>query len=257
MFDNMSGQPGGALMLEIRNLQKSFDSDIVLNDVNFTVEPGEIVAVMGPSGCGKSTFIRCVNRLVEPDEGQILFQGQPVHELGEAELEKVRRNIGFVFQHFNLINRLSVRQNISLGLVRKGMEIKEAYQKAHYALEEVDLLDLAEVNVTNLSGGEKQRVGLARALVLEPDLILLDEPTASLDPILVRDVLEIMEEIARENDDRSMIVVTHEVTFARRVADRVLFMDQGRFIESGPPEEIFNNPVSWIGKKYKKIINYN
>ena len=244
-------------MLEINNLQKSFDSDIVLNDVNLTVDSGEIVVIMGPSGCGKSTFIRCVNRLVEPDDGEIIFQGQPIHELGEAELEKARWNIGFVFQHFNLINRLSVKQNVSLGLVKKGLAIEEAYQKAYDSLEEVGLRDLAEVKVTNLSGGEKQRVGLARALVLKPDLILLDEPTASLDPILVRDVLEIMEEIARENEDKSMIVVTHEVAFARRVADRVLFMDQGRFIESGPPEKLFNNPESWIGKKYKDIINYN
>lgn len=244
-------------MLEINNLQKSFDSDIVLNDVNLTVDSGEIVVVMGPSGCGKSTFIRCINRLVEPDKGQIIFQGKPIHELGEADLEKARRNIGFVFQHFNLINRLSVIQNVSLGLVKKGLEINEAYDWAYEALDEVGLYQLADVKVTNLSGGEKQRVGLARALVLEPDLILLDEPTASLDPILVRDLLETMEDIARENNDRSMIVVTHEVAFARRVADRVIFMDQGRFIESGSPEKLFTNPESWIGKKYKKIINYN
>ena len=140
---------------------------------------------------------------------------------------------------------------------RKGYNIDEAYQKAKNVLENVDLVSLSEAKVDNLSGGEKQRVGIARALILSPDLILLDEPTASLDPILVREILELLEEIACEKDDTSMIVVTHQVAFARKVADRVLLMDKGYFIESGNPGEIFQNPKSWIGKKYKKLINYN
>lgn len=243
-------------MLEVIGLQKRYDSDIVLDDVNLRVDKGEIVAVMGPSGCGKSTFIRSINRLIEPDSGQIFFRSEPVHSLDEKRLEELRLEIGFVFQHFNLIKRLTVKQNTALGLVKKGISVKRAYEKSLRALKKVGLADLAEVDVKTLSGGEKQRVGIARALVMEPELILLDEPTASLDPILVRDILEILEDISRENPDRSMIIVTHQAAFARRVADRVLLMDQGDFIESGSPEKIFSNPTSWIGKKYKKIMNY-
>lgn len=243
-------------MLDIKNLQKSFDSDIVLNDINLMVKSGEIVAIMGPSGCGKSTFIRCINRLVEPDCGEIVFQGRKLHEFTEKEMQKERQNIGFVFQHFNLIKRLNVRQNVALGLLKKDFDLKEANDRAEKALSAVGLSALAEAAVTRLSGGEKQRVGIARALVLEPDLILLDEPTASLDPILVQEVLETLEDIAEKRSDTSLIIVTHQVAFARRAADRVIFMDQGQFIETGTPQEVFENPVSWIGKKYKKIINY-
>ncbi|MFP4015619.1 MAG: amino acid ABC transporter ATP-binding protein, partial [Halanaerobiales bacterium] len=210
-----------------------------------------------PSGCGKSTFIRAINRLVEPDSGEIYFKDIPVHTQSSRQMEKVRQDIGFVFQHFNLISRLSVKQNVALGLIKKGFPIEEAYQKAILALEDVGLADMADYGVNKLSGGEKQRVGIARALVMEPDLILLDEPTASLDPILVREVLDVLENIARERENTSMIIVTHEVTFARRVADKIYFMDQGKFIESGKPGEVLNNPTSWIGKKYKNIINYN
>ncbi|MEJ6951249.1 amino acid ABC transporter ATP-binding protein [Natronospora cellulosivora (SeqCode)] len=243
-------------MLTINNLKKSYDDDIVLNGLNFTLEPGEIVAILGPSGCGKSTFIRTINRLVEIDAGEIYFKGLPLHNLDSEEMEEIRQNIGFVFQHFNLISRLSVKQNVSLGLVKKGFSIEEAYHKSLLALDKVGLKQLADVSVTKLSGGEKQRVGIARALVLEPDLILLDEPTASLDPILVRDVLDVLEDIAKGRQNTSMIIVTHEVTFARRVADKIYFMDKGKFIESGEPKAVLNNPRSWIGKKYKSIINY-
>ena len=243
-------------MLEVKNLQKRYDSDIVLDDVNLSLKTGEIVAVMGPSGCGKSTFIRCLNRLIEPDEGEIYFQGEALHEANEKKMEELRLNMGFVFQHFNLIKRLTVKQNTALGLVKKGISLEKAYDKSLKALAKVGLEKYAETSVKNLSGGEKQRVGIARALVMEPDLILLDEPTASLDPILVQDVLEILEDISREKPERSMIIVTHQAAFARRVADRVLLMDQGKFIESGSPDKIFSYPTSWIGKKYKKIMNY-
>lgn len=244
-------------MLEIKNLQKSYHNDIVLDDVNINIDSGEIVVIMGPSGCGKSTFIRCINRLVEPDGGEIFFRDLAIHDLSQQEMEAVRQDIGFVFQHFNLIRRLTVKQNVALGLVKKGYQIGKAYQKAYQALADVNIDDLADVKIGKLSGGEKQRVGIARALVLQPDLILLDEPTASLDPILVRDVLDILENIVREHGETSMVIVTHEVAFARRVADRIYFMDQGCFIESGPPDRVFSQPESWIGKKYKKIINYN
>ncbi|MFW5981465.1 MAG: amino acid ABC transporter ATP-binding protein [bacterium] len=243
-------------MLTINNLKKSYDSDIVLDGLNFSLKNGEIAAIMGPSGCGKSTFIRTINGLVEADAGEIFFKGIPLHQLKANKMEEIRQNIGFVFQHFNLIKRLSVKQNVSLGLVKKGLSIEEAYQKSLRSLEKVGLEKLADSAVTKLSGGEKQRVGIARALVLEPDLILLDEPTASLDPILVTDVLDVLENIARERQNTSMIIVTHEVTFARRVADKIYLMDKGKFIENGHPEDVFINPQSWIGKKYKSIINY-
>ena len=243
-------------MLEIKKLKKSYHGDIVLDGIDVNIESGEIIAVMGPSGCGKSTFIRCINRLIEPDEGEIFFQDIPLHSLRQKDLEAVRQNIGFVFQH-NLINRLNVRQNTALGLVKNGYDLESAYEKAREALEDVNLADLMEAEIKNLSGGEKQRVGIARALVLEPDLILLDEPTASLDPILVREVLDILENVAARRKHTSMIIVTHEVAFARRVADKVFLMDQGVFIESGEPRAVFDNPQSWIGKKYKKLVNYN
>lgn len=244
-------------MLKVINLKKKYDNDIVLDGINLEIKPGEIVAIMGPSGCGKSTFIRSINRLIEPDSGEIYFKGIAIHNLNSAELEEVRQDIGFVFQHFNLIRRLTAKQNVALGLVKKGLGIEEAYEKAILALKDVGLEKMADYHIDKLSGGEKQRVGIARALVLEPDLILLDEPTASLDPILIREVLDVLENIIQERKNTSMIIVTHEVTFARRVADRIYFMDRGKFIESGPPEEVFNHPTSWIGKKYKNIINYN
>jgi|SRR5690554_177777 len=245
------------LMLKINNLKKAYGNDIVIDGLKLELEAGEIVAVMGPSGCGKSTFIRCINRLVEPDSGEIFFNNIPIHNLKAAEMEKIRLNIGFVFQHFNLIRRLTVKENVSLGLIKKGYTMEKAFEKAVLALQDVGLAHLADSPVDRLSGGEKQRVGIARALVMEPDLILLDEPTASLDPILVTEVLDTLERIAEERSNTSMIIVTHEVAFARRVADKIYFMDQGRFIESGPPEQVLNNPSSWIGKKYKNIINYN
>lgn len=244
-------------MLSIFNLKKSFDGDMILRGIDFKLQSGEIVAILGPSGCGKSTFIRAINKLIEPDSGEIYFKDLPIHQLKDYEMEKVRQNIGFVFQHFNLINRLNVKQNVALGLIKQGYEIDEVFEKARLALKDVGLEELSEYKVNKLSGGEKQRVGIARALVMEPDLILLDEPTASLDPILVRDVLDVLEKIARERENTSIIIVTHEVAFARKVADKIYFMDQGKFIESGSPEEVLDNPVSWIGKKYYNIINYN
>lgn len=243
-------------MLKINNLKKAYGNDIVIDGLNLELGAGEIIAVMGPSGCGKSTFIRCINRLVEPDSGEIFFNDIPIHNLKAAEMEKIRLNIGFVFQHFNLIRRLTVKENVSLGLIKKGYSIEEAFEKSLLALQDVGLAHLADSPVDRLSGGEKQRVGIARALVMEPDLILLDEPTASLDPILVTEVLDTLERIAKERSNTSMIIVTHEVAFARRVADKIYFMDQGKFVECGPPEEVLSNPSSWIGKKYKNIINY-
>lgn len=243
-------------MLHVIDLKKSYDNDIVLKGINFQIKPGEIAAIMGPSGCGKSTFVRAINRLIEPDSGKIYFKDIAIHNLPSAQMEQVRKEIGFVFQHFNLIKRLTTKQNVALGLVKNGFSLKQADAQAMVALRDVGLAELADFRVDKLSGGEKQRVGIARALVMEPDLILLDEPTASLDPILITEVLDVLEKIAKTRRNSSIIIVTHEVAFARRVADKIYFMDKGKFIESGSPEEVLNNPRSWIGKKYKKIINY-
>ncbi len=243
-------------MLKVNNLKKSYDNDIVLDGINIELKQGEIIAIMGPSGCGKSTFIRSINRLVEPDSGEIYFKDIAIHQLNPTSMEEVRRDIGFVFQHFNLVKRLNVKQNVALGLIKKGYTIEKAYEMALTVLNDVGLGRMADYNIHKLSGGEKQRVGIARALVLEPDLILLDEPTASLDPILVREVLDVLEKIAR-NRSTSMIIVTHEVAFAKKVADKIYFMDKGKFVEWGSPEEVLDNPTSWIGKKYKNLINYN
>ncbi len=244
-------------MLKVKNLQKSFHNDIVLDGINMEVKSGEVIAVMGSSGCGKSTLLRCINRLIEPDAGEIFLENKALHKLNQSEMETVRSNIGFVFQHFNLVKRLTVKQNVALGLIKSGYNLQEAYDKAMIALANVNMCELAEESVGNISGGEQQRVGIARALAIKPDLILLDEPTASLDPILIMDILKILEDIARERKNTSMIVVTHEVNFARRVADRIFFMDKGKIIESGSPQKIFTDPSSWIGKKYIDIINYH
>src|SRR5690554_890056 len=219
------------------------------------LKSGEIAAILGPSGCGKSTFIRSINRLVEPDYGEIFYKGIPVHTLKAREMEELRQDIGFVFQHFNLIKRLTVSQNVAFGLLKKDCSLEEARERSLLALRDVGLEEMANCRIQKLSGGEKQRVGIARTLVLEPDLILLDEPTASLDPILVCEVLDVLEKIV-QNTSTSMIIVTHEVAFARRVADRIYFMDKGKFVENGNPEVILEKPASWIGKKYKNLINY-
>ncbi len=244
-------------MLAIKNLKKSYGEKEILTGLDFELAPGEIVAIMGPSGCGKSTFIRLINRLVEPNAGEIIFQGQPVHALNNEELRKVRRKMGFVFQHFNLIRRLTAGENLTLGLIKAGFSKEKAYQQAEKVLADVGMVGRYAEPVTGMSGGEKQRIGIARALMMEPDLLLLDEPTAALDPILVRDVLTVLEKVVADHGSRSLIIVTHEIAFARKVADRIYFMDQGRFIESGPPERLFTQPESWIGQKYRDIIEYS
>jgi polar amino acid transport system ATP-binding protein len=242
-------------MLEIKGLKKSYGHKRALNGIDLKVSQGETVVIMGPSGCGKSTLIRCVNRLTEPDEGTIRFQDQIISELSLTELLKTRQKIGFVFQHFNLIRRLSVLDNVSMPLRLHGMEPGEAEQRAEIALGKVGLAHKLEDIPEELSGGEQQRVGIARALALEPEIMLWDEPTASLDPILVGEVIEVMEELVREGKT-TMIIVTHELYFARRAADRIVFMDKGRIVESGTPEEVLEHPESEIGRKYHNLLRY-
>ncbi|AZR73952.1 peptide ABC transporter ATP-binding protein [Anoxybacter fermentans] len=242
-------------MLKVINLKKSYGSHQVLKGINLTVNTGETVVIMGPSGCGKSTLIRCINRLTEPDSGEIIYKGIPVHQLNEKELLKLRKDIGFVFQNFNLINRLTVLQNVMLGLIKWGLKPKEAEERAIRVLEQVELKNFIHSKPAELSGGQQQRVAIARALALDPDLMLLDEPTASLDPILVGEVLKVMEELTRQKD-KSLLIVTHEVAFARRVANRIVLMDQGVIVEEGSPETIFKAPKSWVGRRYKEMIEY-
>ncbi len=240
-------------MLEIKGLKKSYGRKNALNGVDFKVAQGETVVIMGPSGCGKSTLIRCINRLTEPDEGIINLQNQTITEMSLNELLKVRRKIGFVFQHFNLIKRLTILDNVSMPLRLHGVDLGEAEQRAKDALGKVGLSHKLEDIPEELSGGEQQRVGIARALALEPEIMLWDEPTASLDPILVGEVIEVMEELVREGKT-TMIIVTHELFFARRAADRIVFMDKGIIVESGIPEDVLEHPVSEIGQKYHNLL---
>ena len=242
-------------MLVIQNLYKQFGSLVAVNNVNLTVNTGETVVLMGPSGCGKSTTIRTINRLVEPSRGTIMLNGANILAMEPDELRDVRKRIGFVFQHFNLIGRLSTLENVMLGLVMGGADRDIAESKAREALAKVGLEQHLQHKPEQLSGGQQQRVGIARALAYEPELMLWDEPTASLDPILVREVLVVMEELARYRAS-TMIVVTHELPFALRVADRIVLMDKGSIVEEGQPSEVFVKPVSDIGRKYKELIEY-
>ncbi|MGI6037743.1 MAG: amino acid ABC transporter ATP-binding protein, partial [Limnochordia bacterium] len=213
-------------MLKLRGVTKRYHKTVALDGLDLDVAPGERVVIMGPSGCGKSTAIRCINRLTEPDAGQILFQGQDVLGMGHRELLAMRKKIGFVFQHFNLIGRLTAVENTMFGLVMGGMARQEAYERAMEALTKVGLADIKDKRPSELSGGQQQRIGIARALALDPQLMLWDEPTASLDPILVGEVLEVMEGLVATTKT-TMVIVTHEVAFARRAADRVVLMDGG------------------------------
>ena len=240
-------------MLEIRDLYKSYGKTVALDGVDLDVAKGETVVIMGPSGCGKSTLIRCVNRLTEPDRGSIVLAGQDVLALSGRELQRFRRQVGFVFQHFNLIARLTALDNVMFHLVLGGMDREEAREKALDALDKVGLKGAAARRPSELSGGQQQRVGIARALVTNPEIILWDEPTASLDPILVGEVLEVMEELV-QNTGTTMVIVTHEVSFALRAADRIVFMDQGRVVEQGPPQQVFSEPRSQIGRLYRKLL---
>jgi polar amino acid transport system ATP-binding protein len=242
-------------MLTIQSLYKSFGKLIAVNDFNLHVDKGETVVLMGPSGCGKSTTIRTINRLVEPDSGTICVSSTEITKLGSEELRQIRKRIGFVFQQFNLIARLTAVENVMLGLIMDGIPRELAYDKAMTALEKVGLEKRSEHKSGEMSGGQQQRVGIARALAFEPELMLWDEPTASLDPILVREVLVIMEELAKYRAS-TMLVVTHEIPFAIHVADRIVLMDKGSIVEEGVPEKVFGSPRSAIGQQYKELIEY-
>jgi polar amino acid transport system ATP-binding protein len=240
-------------LLKIRGLRKQYGKHIAVDGVDLDVRRGETVVIMGPSGCGKSTMIRCVNRLTEPDAGEILVDGKSILSLDDQSLREFRRTVGFVFQQFNLIARLNVLDNVMFHLVLAGVPREQAEARARKALAKVGLESSEHKCPANLSGGEQQRVGIARALASNPQLMLWDEPTASLDPILIGEVLDVMEELVRTTNTTS-IIVTHEVGFALKVADRIILMDKGKVVEEGSPRAIFADPQSEVGKKYQRLI---
>ena len=227
-------------MIDVKNLHKSFGNHEVLKGVNEHIEKGEKVVVIGPSGSGKSTFLRCLNLLEEPTGGEIIFEGQNI-TAKDTDINQVRRRMGMVFQQFNLFPHLTVRENIKLAPVKlKVMTDEEADKRALELLARVGLPDKADSYPAQLSGGQQQRIAIARALAMNPDVMLFDEPTSALDPEMVGEVLEIMKELA--DDGMTMVVVTHEMGFAREVATRVLFMDGGNIVEQNEPKEFFANP---------------
>ena len=227
-------------MIDVKNLCKSFGDHEVLKGVNEHIEKGEKVVIIGPSGSGKSTFLRCLNLLEEPTSGDIIFEGQNITSK-QTDINLVRRRMGMVFQQFNLFPHLTVRENIKLAPVKlKIMTDEEADKRAMQLLERVGLPDKADSYPIQLSGGQQQRIAIARALAMNPDVMLFDEPTSALDPEMVGEVLEIMKELADEG--MTMVVVTHEMGFAREVGTRVLFMDGGNIVEQNEPKEFFSNP---------------
>ena len=227
-------------MIDVKNLHKAFGDHEVLKGVNEHIEKGEKVVVIGPSGSGKSTFLRCLNLLEEPTGGEIIFEGQNI-TAKDTDINLVRRRMGMVFQQFNLFPHLTVKENIKLAPVKlKIMSDEEADKRALELLARVGLPDKADSYPAQLSGGQQQRIAIARALAMNPDVMLFDEPTSALDPEMVGEVLEIMKELA--DDGMTMVVVTHEMGFAREVATRVLFMDGGNIVEQNEPKEFFANP---------------
>ena len=227
-------------MITVKGLKKTFGQLEVLKGIDQHIAPGEKVVIIGPSGSGKSTFLRCLNLLERPTEGQILFEGTDITDPG-CDINLIRRRMGMVFQQFNLFPHLTVMQNLTLAPIQTGqMSREEATQKATQLLARVGLLEKAGVYPKQLSGGQQQRIAIVRALCMNPDVMLFDEPTSALDPEMVGEVLDVMKKLAAEG--MTMVVVTHEMGFAREVGDRVLFMDEGRVLEEGTPGEIFENP---------------
>lgn len=228
-------------MIDVKGLCKSFGDIEVLKGIDEHIEKGEKVVIVGPSGSGKSTFLRCLNLMETPTAGTIIFEGQDITAASDHEINKVRQRMGMVFQHFNLFPHLTIQKNITLAPVKLGlMSQAEADKKASELLERVGLPDKAETYPGMLSGGQKQRIAIARSLAMNPDVMLFDEPTSALDPEMVGEVLELMKQLAE--DGMTMVVVTHEMGFAREVASRVLFMSDGYVLEQNTPEEFFANP---------------
>ena len=227
-------------MIDVKNLSKSFGDHLVLDNLTESIQEGEKVVIIGPSGSGKSTFLRCLNLLEVPSAGTITFEGQEITS-PKADIDKIRQQMGMVFQHFNLFNNMTIRRNITLAPVRtKLMSQAEADDTAAALLKRVGLEDKADAYPAQLSGGQKQRIAIVRALAMRPKVMLFDEPTSALDPEMVGEVLDVMKELADEG--MTMVVVTHEMGFAREVGDRVLFMAEGKILEEAPPADLFGHP---------------
>lgn len=227
-------------MIVTKNLKKAFGDHVVLNGIDETIQKGEKVVVIGPSGSGKSTFLRCLNLLEMPTDGEIWFEGTNITDK-KADINKIRCKMGMVFQQFNLFPHLSVIDNITLAPIKLGLMTKaEAEQKAMELLKRIGLVEKAKAYPNQLSGGQKQRIAIIRALAMNPDVMLFDEPTSALDPEMVGEVLDLMAQLADEG--MTMVVVTHEMRFARKVATRILFIDEGKIVEQNTPDEFFDNP---------------
>lgn len=228
-------------ILETQQLTKSFGNNQILKGIDSKIEKGEVIVVIGPSGSGKSTYLRCLNSLETPTSGTVSFEGQVVNQLSEEQLDKIREKMGMVFQSFNLFANYSVLQNLNLAPMNvQGISEAEATQKSRDLLAQVGLADKADAQPTSLSGGQQQRVAIARALAMNPDVMLFDEPTSALDPEMVDEVLNVIKDLAQTG--MTMVIVTHEMGFAKNVADQVWFMDQGQLIEKGTPEQVFDHP---------------
>ena len=244
----------GNVLFEIKDLQKKFGSLTVFDGLNETIYKGDVVVIIGPSGGGKSTFIRCLNLLEQPTAGKIYFEGEDITAKG-FDVNRHRQKVGMVFQQFNLFNNLTVLENITISLTKvKKQSEEESKEKALKLLKRVGLEDKANAYPSQLSGGQKQRIAIVRALAMEPDVLLFDEPTSALDPEMVGEVLQVISDLARGGI--TMVVVTHEMGFARKVGTRVLFMDGGQIAEQGTPEEIFEHPQNARTKEFlSKVIN--
>jgi len=240
-------------VIEIKNLNKTFDGKLfVLNGITETIEKGEKTVIIGPSGSGKSTLLRCINLLETPTSGQIFFEGKDIVSTGKG-INKIRQQMGMVFQHFNLFPHFTILQNISFAPIKLGLQTKaEAQENAMRLLKRIGLTEKANSYPNMLSGGQKQRIAIIRSLAMNPKVMLFDEPTSALDPEMVGEVLNLMRELA--NEGMTMVVVTHEMNFAREVGTRVLFMDEGRIVEQNTPHELFSNPQNTRTKDFLSKI---
>ena len=241
-------------MINVENLSKNFGNLKVLKNISTTINKGEVISIIGPSGSGKSTFLRCINKLEEPTEGHIYIDGMDLMDKN-TDINKIRERVGMVFQHFNLFPNMTVLENLTLSPTIVKKESKEEAEKyALYLLQKVDLSDKANSYPNQLSGGQKQRIAIARALAMKPEVILFDEPTSALDPEMIKEVLDVMRDLAKEG--MTMLIVTHEMGFARNVGNRILFMDNGEIIEDCSPKDFFENPTNERIKDFlNKVLN--
>ena len=241
-------------MINVENLSKNFGNLKVLKNISTTINKGEIISIIGPSGSGKSTFLRCINKLEEPTEGHIYIDGMDLMDKN-TDINKIRERVGMVFQHFNLFPNMTVLENLTLSPIMVKKESKEEAEKySSYLLEKVGLSDKANSYPSQLSGGQKQRIAIARALAMKPEVILFDEPTSALDPEMIKEVLDVMRNLAKEG--MTMLIVTHEMGFARNVGNRILFMDNGEIIEDCSPKDFFENPTNERIKDFlNKVLN--